>query len=153
MAQRLSRRRRRLLVAGVYVGLISYAGTLLALENPSWLWLGLGGLLTTMAIHFWLLRPFTQRIADTKESDLDERQRTVRNRAYYSAYQVLGSVVITALLYWHLDVQQFEGALPSPDVTGENATSLFVGILWLIITLPTSIIAWNEPDPDEEDGT
>lgn len=152
MAQRLSRRRRRLLVAGVYVGLISYAGTLLALENPSWLWLGLGGLLTTMAIHFWLLRPFTQRIADTKESDLDERQMTVRNRAYYSAYQVLAAVVMSALLYWQIDLQHFEGALPSPDITANNATSVFTAALWLIITLPTSIIAWNEPDPDEENG-
>lgn len=127
-------------------------GILLIFDESAWLWLSVPGLLATVAIHSWLLAPFTQRIADKKEGDLDERQRMVRNRAYYSAYQVLGSVVLTALLYWHLDAQQFEGALPSPDITGENATSLFVGILWLIITLPTSIIAWNEPDPDEGGG-
>ena len=142
-----------MLVVVVYVGLVCSTGILLIFDESAWLWLSIPGLLMTVAIHSWLLAPFTQRIADKKESDLDERQKTVRNRAYHSAYQVLGSVVLTALMYWHLDLQHFEGALPSPDITKQNATSLFSGLLWLIITLPTSIIAWNEPDPDEEDGT
>ncbi len=77
----------------------------------------------------------------------------MRNRAHYSAYQILGSIVIAALLYWHLDLRHFDGALPSPDITERDASWVLVCTLWLIVTLPTSIIVWNEPDPHEGDIT
>ncbi len=73
MAQRLSRNQRRLLVAGVYVGLICYPGMLLAFGDSPWALLGAGGLIASVVIHSWLLAPFTQRVAEKKGNELDER--------------------------------------------------------------------------------
>lgn len=148
----MSRGQRRLLVAGVCLGLIFYPGIPLVFDDSWWLLLSIAGVVATVAIHSWLLAPFTQRIADRKEIELDERQEAVRNRAHRTAYQILGAVVLTALLYLQIDLQYFDGRLWSPDMTAQNMTSVLGGTIWLIITLPTSIIAWNEPDPDEGGG-
>lgn len=152
LAQRLSRTQRRLLVVGAYLGLLSYAGMVLVMGNSPWLLLSLAGLLVAVIIHSWLLAPFTQRIADRKASSLDERQEAVRNRAHHSAYQILASVLIIVLVYSQLDLLHFEGALPSLDIDEGNVSTVLVAALWSLITLPTAIIAWNEPDPDDEGG-
>ena len=69
--QRLGRGQRRLLVAAIYLGLVTYVVEALMAESPWWLSVGrFFGFFATIVIHFSLLLPFTQRIADEKESKL-----------------------------------------------------------------------------------
>ena len=151
VAQRLSRGRRRLLVLAIYIGLVAYTTTALIEGNSWWITVGLLGAATTVVIHGWLLLPFTQKIADKEESDLDERQVDIRNRAHRKAYQILGSVVIAALLYMNISLDYFGNPLWTPAITDENVSTVLIGTIWLVITLPTSIIAWNEPGPEESE--
>ena len=149
--QRLSRSQRRLLVTVAYLGLGTFIVESLMADSPWWLFVGsLLGFVATIAIHFWLLAPFTQRIADEKESKLDERQAAVRNRAHRTAYQILGSAILLVLLYTHIRLSYFSDQLWVPEITADNVSTVLVGTMLLIITLPTAVIAWNELDSEPE---
>lgn len=151
VARRLSRGQRRLLVAAIYLGLVAYTSIFSVVGDSWWLLAGLLGLVATVAIHSWLLAPFTQRIADKKENDLDERQLAVRNHAHRTAYQILGAVVMLALLYAYINLVHFDGRLWTLSVMDQNISYFVVDTIWLVITLPTSIIAWNEPNAEPEE--
>ena len=154
--QHLGRGQRRLLVAAIYLGLVTYVVEALMAESTWWLSVvGFFGFFATIVIHFSLLLPFTQRIADEKESKLDERQAAVRNRAHRTAYQILGSVVMLALVYTSISLGYFSNQLWTPEITADNASTIAMGAVFFIITLPTAIIAWNEPDlePEKESST
>lgn len=72
---------------------------------------------------------------------LDERQLSIKHRAYVLAYRVSFAVAILAAL-----------SLYSMKVyTGAAFWSLFYGYFVLLITLPTMATAWLEPDPLPED--
>lgn len=151
VARNLSRGQRRLLVAAIYLGLVVYTSIFSVVGDSWWLLAGLLGFVTTIAIHSWLLAPFTQRIADKKENDLDERQLAIRNHAHRTAYQILAAMVMLALLYIQVNLAYFDGRLWTLSVTDQNISYFLVGAIWLVITLPTSIIAWKEPDPEREE--
>jgi hypothetical protein len=148
LALRLRRSQRRLLVAASYLGLIGYTTVSLTSKDSWWTLVGLLGILATVAIYTWLLAPSTQKIAGKKEEDLDERQMIVRNRAHHTAYQILGSVVAAALLYPQINHLYLDGQLWAPSITVQNLPSVMVSAIWLIVTLPTSVIAWMELDPE-----
>lgn len=80
---------------------------------------------------------------------LDERQRSVQDRAYKFAYQGLGAaVVIVALL---LGLAHF-GRFTPPHLT-RGEVGLLLGVLFLVVlTLPSAMMAWTEPDPPEDSG-
>lgn len=147
VAQGLGRGQRRFLVSMTYVCLVVYVGTFLTTESSPWFWFGLPAFVAAVAIYFWLLAPFTQRIADEKDTKLDERQMVVRNHAHRTAYRILGSLLIVALTYLHLSVGVLDNRPWTLQISEDDITPIFTGALWLIITLPTAIIAWNEPDP------
>jgi hypothetical protein len=108
----------------------------------------LGGLayLLTMAV----LRRSTQRVAETKDEQLDERQRSIRDRAYRSAYTILTSLTMLALIYLSY-AASFEGLglwLPPR----QSVFAIVTGFILLSTSLPTAVIAWNEPDPEGDDA-
>lgn len=72
---------------------------------------------------------------------LDERQQARRNAALSQAYPIVGMFTAVGLLYMMLS-----DAWPAL----RNFTvieALFWGAFLLAISLPSSIIAWTEPDP------
>jgi hypothetical protein len=76
-----------------------------------------------------------------RESVLDERQRARRNDAISRAYPIIGIFTAVGLLYMMIG-----DAWPAV----RNFTvieALFWGAFLLAISLPSSIIAWTEPDP------
>lgn len=97
---------------------------------------------------FPAIKGSTQRVAEQWGDDaLDESQREVRDRAYRLAYRALAVVFVTGLAY--LQFALLEG-LPLPAAERVGMLSPF-GV-WLTTTLPTTIVAWTEPDPEFEPG-
>ncbi len=87
---------------------------------------------------YWLN---TTRIANMSEKEIDERQKRVRDQAYQHAYRILtwiATIVLISLL--PLGILYFQRHIPFVLVfTG-------IGFLWLMLLLPTWVIAWTERD-------
>jgi MFS family permease len=79
---------------------------------------------------------------------LDERQRGVRDAAYRTSFLIISILLLGVALYLMLA----NGFGWSMLRSGEDAQAIFWGVLLVITTLPTAVIAWTTPDPDEEDG-
>lgn len=47
-----------------------------------------------MALFFWIIRPISSEISERKASELDERQVSVRDRAYHHAYEILAVILV-----------------------------------------------------------
>ena len=102
---------------------------------------------------YWLLlgrlNRSTSRIAKEKDKNLDERQRSRRNRAYRLAYQVVVYLLLLTLLLDFFGPGAFQ-------ITFYNANSsvtsfLLLADVLLIAFLPTMYVAWLEPDPIQEE--
>ncbi len=87
-----------MLVLTEYAGLSAFPLASLLTESAWWMLLALVGIVAATLIHDRLLVRFTQNIANKVDAALDERQTAIRNDAHRTAYQVLGSVVIVALV-------------------------------------------------------
>jgi uncharacterized membrane protein len=147
----MSRGRRRALVLIMQLGMVAYAFALSFTGADSWrvVALVLCLQLSYMAIFFRFLRPVMAEIIK-KDRDLDERELSLRNAAHYRAYQILGSVTsiviaapMGASLYFGVD-------LPL-QLTQWHLAALFFLFTNLSISLPASVVAWTEPDPDSEE--
>ncbi len=147
----MTRRRRRWLIMAMQIGMVAYAlAFTFAGANSLWLVLLILCLQALyMLIFFWMLRPVAREISDRNVSDLDERQIAVRDRAHHHAYQVLAMVILTvtaapmaASLYFGVD-------LPL-QMTAWHFVGLFLFFMNLGVSLPASVIAWTEPDPEPE---
>jgi hypothetical protein len=82
---------------GARVSLAVAMGAVILAIPAAWILLGsIGGLVLVVAsiVVWWLLRMSVRLVADLPEDFLDERQATLRNRAYVDAYRVLGAMVI-----------------------------------------------------------
>jgi hypothetical protein len=90
----------------------------------------------------WLGRTYVNapRLPD---AELDERLLQVKNQAYRRAYLILAPVAVIA---WILSL----GALQwQPNDQGRIiAIALVVAVGLVAGTLPTAIVAWQEPDPE-----
>jgi hypothetical protein len=89
----------------------------------------------------------------------DERQRELRNDAIQRAYPTIRTAVVWCST---LSVLALEGsqvarwAMPWPFIGLIVLTMSLLGTALLASTLPTAILAWNEPDPiinDESEST
>jgi hypothetical protein len=101
-----------------------------------------------------LLYLSTHRVTDRPTSALDEREQTVRNRAYRSAYLLLFYAIILAvggamlLLYTgNLLLPQW---LSHPAAHPVLLTGFGVATLQLVSLLPTALVAWTERDEPVE---
>jgi len=142
-----------MLVLAEYAGLSAFPLASLLTKSAWWMLLALVGIVAAVLIHDRLLLRFTQKIAHKVDAALDERQTAIRNDAHRTAYQVLGSVVIVALVVLQilttgpLSERPWASQISLREIVAPVCTT----ILWLYITLPTAVIAWREPDtePDE----
>jgi uncharacterized membrane protein len=141
-----SRRRRRRLVIGTFVGwlLITAVAKLISLASPGWFLTLMVLMMANSIIQLIWLSPRTYinapKLAD---AELDERLVQIKNRAFRRAYAVVVPVALTAWWLSLLAVTQ------QPGNEGQtNALLIFFGVAMLATTLPTAIVAWSEPDPE-----
>ena len=143
----MTRTRRRFSVFSLYFG---YCGMLLA-------WGTGAGVRPPLLIGFglfaleglWSVLRARRALIQETIGMLDERQRTVRDRAYYSAYRILGVVAAAGVGYSALAQLN---RIPSPDLSSLQIMLLAGGVVLLVVTLPSAIMAWTEPDPPEDSG-
>lgn len=147
-----SRKRRRLAVLLFYLSLSSVCGYFLVAPVGGQT---LGRLADLSSVVMTIvcigiiasIRGSVQNLADVNDRLLDERQQRVRDRTYRHAYAILSLVLSFVLLSGALALM----AGLTPSFPSEGALFwIFLVPSWLTLTLPTMIIAWNEPDPEDE---
>lgn len=138
--------RRRFVVSYVfgYGGLVLFWVLASLLGNP-WLFApaALCGLifLVSFARIFYGVQPWN--VANRSDAEVDERQRAVREQAHYLAYHSWGAAFGLGLVYWYF-AGEFGGWLPR---SYNERTAVFWTLLLSLVSLPSAIIAWLEPDP------
>ena len=80
---------------------------------------------------------------------LDERQRSVRDRAYLVAYHILGLVAAGGAVL--LGFSHLAGTSLLTASRGE-VVLLVLFVVLLVLSLPSAMMAWMEPDPPEDSG-
>lgn len=140
----LSQRRRAVLIgaAGFLVLLLSQV--LRGLGTESSLWNGLAAAGIVIMVFGWsrLVFPSFMGLPRPDQAHLDERQRAVLTAAYATAYQVLAAGLMLTVAYG-IAAQNLV-ALPRLPESGN--TTVAVGLLWVVISLPAAVLAWTEPD-------
>jgi multisubunit Na+/H+ antiporter MnhB subunit len=143
-----SRRMRRRVVLAMYAGWVVIAAVVLvwSINSRGWFWAMEVVMMATTVFQIiwfvWLGRTYVNapRLAD---AELDERLLQVKNKAYRRAYLLLAPVTVIA---WILSLAALQW---QPNDQGRIiATMLVVGIALIVGTLPTAIVAWQEPDPE-----
>ena len=110
-----------------------------------------GGVIVGIAVtiaawgSWWVLRISTRTVAELPERFLDERQRAVRNRAYFYAYLILGYTV-SALLTIGLVVFVLvsENDAVTLTTTWVQALGLTMSLTLLCSLLPSMVVAWSD---------
>ena len=108
---------------------------------------GIVGIAVTIAAwgSWWVLRISTRTVAELPERFLDERQRAMRNRAYFSAYLILGWIVATLLTAGLVGFVFFsENDALTLTVTWDQALGLVLSLTLLISLLPSLVVAWSD---------
>lgn len=108
---------------------------------------GVVGIAVTIAAgcSWWTLRVSTRTVAELPERFLDERQRAVRNRAYFFAYLILGWIVaalLTIALVGFVLVSENDAV--TLTTTWNQALGLVLSLTLLISLLPSMVVAWSE---------
>jgi hypothetical protein len=108
---------------------------------------GVVGIAVTIAAgcSWWTLRVSTRTVAELPERFLDERQRAVRNRAYFFAYLILGWIVgalLTVGLVGFVLVSENDAV--TLTTTWDQALGLVLSLTLLISLLPSMVVAWSE---------
>jgi uncharacterized membrane protein len=143
-----SRRLRRRVLVGLYGGWLMIAAlvSLWSLNFGAWFpameLVLIATVIYQLVFFVWLGRTYINapRLAD---AELDERLLQVKNQAYRRAYLVLAPVAISA---WILSLAAQEW---QPNDQGMIiATALLFAVANVAGTLPTAIVAWQEPDPE-----
>jgi hypothetical protein len=146
----MRRGHRRALVLVMQLSMVAYALALAFAGVEAWsvvlLVLCLRSLY--MVIFFRFLRPVMKEVIK-KTPDLDERELSVRNQAHYSAYQVL-TVVLTTVTAAPLAASLYFGVDLPLRITHWHFMALYLLFMNLSISLPASVVAWTEPDPEPE---
>ena len=108
---------------------------------------GIVGIAVTIAAwcSWWVLRISTRTVAELPERFLDERQRAVRNRAYFYAYLILGWIV-SGLLTIGLVVFVSVSVNDSLTFTATwvQGVGLVLCLTLFISLLPSRVVAWSD---------
>jgi len=162
---RLSRVRRRVAIVGLYLLLVATA-IVLRVGPGTWAtgWPELTKMatkgyaaidpltiaLTTLVIAqviVFLVVNYSIRSLATRFENLDERERTERDRATAVAYKLLSAAVVV-LTFYAIAAAGHNG-LPVPT-TGWQLLMLLLPLYSAVITLPTAMLAWRLPDPEPD---
>lgn len=112
------------------------------------------GILTTVAAAagWGLLRVSIRTVADLPDRFLDERQQALRNRAYFSSYGILGSIVGgLATIGLIAFVIMSENDTATVTTTWDQALGVVLSLTLFISLLPTMVIAWCDPGEEHVD--
>lgn len=104
--------------------------------------IGLAVLLSAATLYL-----FRRSMAQSPDAMLDERQVRIRDRAYLAAYQVFAGITLIGLLVLGIGGD----ALDAPvTLTFDVMQPLIWGAILYGMILPSAVVAWQEPDLDEE---
>ena len=149
---RFSRPTRRVLVAAMYTILAASPFVFLRYvsiaypDKPAFLILLGFGILEPL---LWTVVSFSVPSSERRKSaELDERERAQRDGARAAAFRVITAIVAVSALYFPF-ASEFKHGFPMPSSFNE-VFALLLPFLWLVITLPTAILAWTLPDPAPE---
>lgn len=82
------------------------------------------------------------QLGNAPDEQVDERQIQIRNQAYRFAYIGLSTAVLIAVIFFTL-ANDFHWAIPN---NYDQLSSLFWVVWSFVLTLPSTILAWTEPD-------
>ena len=152
----LNRTHRQRLVIGLYLGyalIVAFWTLSSQLKNP---W-PMAFVVISAAGIFYAFRELVIRhgfwvLANAPDTDLDERQVKARDNAYRLSYALFSSLAALGILYWYLatDAKKLGLWLPS---TSNELNAVFWGVWLLMVSLPTAVLAWTEPDPVRDEPT
>lgn len=147
LSRRVTRRR---LVLGWAICCLALL-TLGIFEVKGVIWFLLIALTVTVDTLLYLA---TRRVTDRPTSSLDERERTVRNRAYRTSYLAvfygITVVVAGAMLLFYTGQELASRWLAHPASHPAFLSGLGIATLQLVALLPTAIVAWSELDEPGE---
>ncbi|WKW11560.1 hypothetical protein Strain138_000815 [Pseudogemmatithrix spongiicola] len=86
-------------------------------------------------------------IGDDIDSRLDERQLALRNAAYLDAYRIASGIVLLGVIWIALGIDLKLWWVPS---TYDEWNIIFSGLFIYLLTLPSAILAWREPDRHDD---
>ena len=148
---RLSRRARRVVVVCLYCLLMvspfvfTRWATTTNLDRATFL--GFWGFTMAMVVLWGALLMSVPSSQRRRRAELDERERSERDMATANAYWIVTVVVAVATFY--LAVAATTGfGWPTPSANAARA--LLLCFMWVVITLPTAIIAWKVAAPPPE---
>jgi uncharacterized membrane protein len=144
----INRRRRRLWVVTTYAGwlVIAVVVRLLDLTAPDWPRTFVILLLAnSTALLLWMGQRTYESSPSFGYPEFDERMVQVKNDAFRRAYQVLSLSVAAAVALTVAAVTAQPGDQGIADVF-----VIWSGLALLTALLPTTIVAWREPDLKEE---
>lgn len=151
LSARLSRRTSRRKIVGGWVLCCVGFLALASFEVKGIVWFALIAL--TLAVDA-ALYVATHRITDRPTASLDEREQTVRNQAYRSAYLLVFYGIILAvggaMLLLYSGNLLMPRWLAHPAAHPEVLTGFGVATLQIVSLLPTALIAWSEQDAPTE---
>jgi hypothetical protein len=148
---RLSRGRRRLIVAGLYLLLLATVATLAGGPNGMPTILGIPPVtsliwLFTAQFTCFMLLNYSVRGLLLGNAYIDERERELRDRATAAAYRILAGALAFISLYVTVGLM-FKLGLPIPTTAWQLLLAL-IPLVWLATSLPQSVLAWTLPDPE-----
>jgi hypothetical protein len=141
-----TRSQRRLLVLGSSLIVLFFliGGTILPLigstASHTFWFFGLIALISFICQSL-LYKLNATRIASMSDKEIDERQKRVRDQAYRYAYRIMMWVAtVVVVLIITLSILTLSRDAPNFPVIPA------IGFLWLMMLLPTWIVAWTEQD-------
>lgn len=144
---RLPRRARRLIITGVVLLAAAALVTVAVMPEGS-----LGGSLAKLVTAIGTVAGFTLVmtrsaswfLGNAPDSELDERERAIRDRAYFKAYGVFAGLAIVCAFYM-LDLG------PDLGLWTPESHNQWWAIVWVFVMLglglPAGFVAWDLPDP------
>lgn len=103
------------------------------------IWLFGPAALISFLCQYRLYRMNATRIASASNSEVDERQKMVRDQTYRLAYRMLIWILAITLPVLVIPIFLYHFLVP-------GITLSYIGLLWLMLLLPTWIVAWTERD-------
>lgn len=110
-------------------------------------------LLTIVVVLGWLISigviyEFRRRLAQARDDQLDERERTIRDEAYLISYRILGGIIVLLALAALAIVPAFTG---SREVSLDLVLHAFSSLVIATVAMPSAVVAWRDTEVGELD--
>ena len=123
-------------------GIVTMGEPLLAISQ-------LPSVLVVLALTFTAVS-YKRSLAQQPDSEIDERERAIRDRLYLTSYRIIASILV---LFWLLAFALLVTQEVDFLIVGEMSLDTLVGLGFLaamfLYALPSLVHAWIDPVPDE----